>query len=86
MFFKVFSCWPLKLLQFIVSCILHIHMYLSIFFVPASDTARGLMTTKALQVSNAGSNGRAPQVLLRCSDFCNQQSLEFQTRFSQSLL
>jgi len=53
------------------------YMYLSIVFVPASDTGRGLMTTKALQVSKVDSNPKVPQVILRCNDCCNKQSSEF---------
>lgn len=62
-YFRLIPCGPVNLLKLTIV----LYFTINILFVSASDTGRGLMTTKALQVSNVDCNAGAPLGSLNCN-------------------
>lgn len=71
MFFQNFS---LEACSFIAVYHYLLYFTLSVLFVPTLGTGRGLMTTKALQVSNIDSNARASLESLICNGLYNKET------------
>lgn len=64
MFFQTYSVLACKFIAVYHSLL---YFTINILFVCASDTGRGLMTTKALQVSNVDCNAEASLGSLNCN-------------------
>lgn len=71
MFFQNFS---LEVCSFIAVYHYLLYFTLSILFVPTLGTGRGLMTTRALQVSNIDSKARASLESLIHNGFYNKET------------